>query len=341
MARRSSSTLGDLLLALLGLLGIGAGVVYVARKEGVKLPELPEFPKWKPRLPTKEELYKYAPFAPLVPLAPFVAPLVPAMAAPFAVAAYLSGKDFVSRMQSALTRAGFSTQGVDGVWGPKTTVAAQGFQTSKGMPPTGLPEPPLAAALNVPLPMVPSSLGSNFVQTLLSGVQGLVQNPVDAVKLMLNESGLRSQTPGPATGIFQLLKDYVPGFTGMSVAAFEALSAAQQLPFAIKWWQQHAPASARPVSGRDLYWINFLPATYVPGALDSRVLVKNNNTYQMPDGTWLTPKKGNYYTSNQSLDHGNKGYITVGDMALALNTGARANPLLYAALANALQGAVA
>jgi len=349
MARRSSNLLGDFLLALLALVGLGAGVVYVSKREGIPLPALPKLPSWVPtKLPSKEQILKYAPYAPIVPFAPFAFPLVP-LVAPFAVAAYASATDFVKRMQSALTQAGFSTQGVDGVWGGHTSAAAAGFQSANGMVPTGLPEPPLANALKVPLPTVPSSLGSNFVQMIAGQLQGIVQNPLDAVKLMLHESGLdpsatyrMSDGTPVATGIFQLRVKSVPSVTGMSVAAFNALSAAAQIPFAAKSWRQEAATmGARlPLSGRDLYWLNFTPATYVAGAPDSYVIVKNNDTYLNASTKKWVPLKG-VYTLNANLDHGGKGFITAGDMALALNDGAHGSPLLYAALANALQGAVA
>lgn len=333
----SRFSFGNILIAVLALLGLGTGIVYVAKREGISLPKLPKIPSGK-------DLFKLLPYAPLLPFAPLALPLVPGM---LAVYAYTNSSDFTKRMQTALTQAGFPTKGIDGVWGGNTAAAAMGFQSSKGMPTTGLPDPPLAAALNVPLPAVPNFLGSGFASTLASEVNGIVQDPMDAVKLLLHESGLNPSATAKtasgqpvATGIFQLLVNSVPTFTGMPVKAFNALSAAAQVPFAARWWKQMASGfgAKLPVSGRDLYWLNYLPAAYSSGAPDSYMFVKNNDTYLNAKSKLWNSLPG-VYSQNRNLDHGNKGYITAGDMALALNDGARANPMLYAGIANALGGA--
>lgn len=271
--------------------------------------------------------------------------------------------NFVTAMQSALARAGFSPGGIDGGWGSKTSAAAAAFQNANNMAPTGLPEPALAQALGVAAPPVPGRLGPSFVPTLVQQVAGICA-PLDALKMMMHESGLNPASAyrivlphGPKTnslatdgtisivacGLFGLLTNVVQGTTsathvipllGMTTDQFMALSATQQLPFAARFWR--SLAMAKPVSGRDLYWNNFLPDSYVQGAGDSLAFVKDNDTYLSHSrGQWV-PYKG-VYSMNSGLDHGHKGYITTGDMKLALDEGAFSDPATYAACAAAMQ----
>jgi peptidoglycan hydrolase-like protein with peptidoglycan-binding domain len=50
-------------------------------------------------------------------------------------------------MQRLLTRAGFDTQGVDGVIGPNSESAIRSYQQSRGLPVTGQPSRPLLEQL--------------------------------------------------------------------------------------------------------------------------------------------------------------------------------------------------
>jgi peptidoglycan hydrolase-like protein with peptidoglycan-binding domain len=254
---------------------------------------------------------------------------------------------FVAEMQSALKSAGFDPQGVDGDWGTHTAAAAAACQTSRSLPATGLPEPALAQSLGVTIPALSASLGANFAQAVVDNLTGITTNALDACKLMLHESGMNPEATywGPghtpvAVGIFQLLAEYVPQVTGMDVDEFKALTAAQQLPFAAKFWRQKG--LALPISPRDLYWVNYLPDSYVPGAPDSYVFVWSDDTYQS-----RSQKKRVHFTDvyawNKNLDHplpgqtAKKGFITADDMALGVNDGAMQNPTLYASIANALE----
>jgi len=249
---------------------------------------------------------------------------------------------FVSTVQQALTNAGFDTQGVDNEWGSHTSAAASAFQSANGMTPTGLPEPELLRALGIAVPPYPGA--TDIANALTSSLGGVVE-PKDAVKVMLNESGLdpaainhNSDGNPVAAGVFQLLVSALP----MPLADWTALTAAQQIPYAAKFWQQKAAdnGAPTPVSARDLYWLNYLPATYVPGAADDYQFVRSDDTYLPRGGDW-TYAKG-FYTQNTGLDHPltpggpPKGYITAGDMALAAARGAMNNPATYAAIADAL-----
>jgi hypothetical protein len=249
---------------------------------------------------------------------------------------------FVEEIQSALTAAGFDTDGVDGAWGPKTSAAAAFYQSSKGLPVTGLPEPALAHALGVAIPPLPSSLAS-LPAALASHLPGIATSVMGAVKLMLHESGMNPQLiPGsPAVGIFELLVTLVQSVTGMTPQQFGNLSAAQQVPYAARFWR--AKGLKLPVSPRDLYWVNYLPDAYVEGAPDSYAFVWKDDTFQSKSRGARVPYHG-VYTQNENLDHplpgttSRKGYVTAGDMAIALDDGATGSPSLYAALADALAG---
>jgi hypothetical protein len=247
--------------------------------------------------------------------------------------------NFVSEVQQALTNAGFDTQGTDNKWGPHTSMAASAFQAARGMTPTGLPEPELLQALGVAVPSYPEA--TDIANALASSLGGIVE-PRDAVKVMLNESGLdptavnRQNGEPVAAGVFQLLVSQIPTETGMSFDEWIKLSAAQQIPYAAKSWRDKATSNgtSTPISARDLYWLNYLPATYVPGASDDYQFVRSDDTYLPRGGDWT--HAAGFYTQNTGLDHGNKGYITAGDMVLAAAGGAMNNPTKYAAIVGAL-----
>jgi len=56
-------------------------------------------------------------------------------------------KDDRVALQRGLTRAGFDTQGADGVIGPNTEAAIRAFQAARGLEVTGAPSPALLAAV--------------------------------------------------------------------------------------------------------------------------------------------------------------------------------------------------
>jgi Putative peptidoglycan binding domain len=255
--------------------------------------------------------------------------------------------NFTSLVQQALTNAGFDTQGIDGAWGAHTSAAASAYQTAHGMTPTGLPEAELVRALGVAIPPYPNAAD---IASALAGLSD-VAVPRDALKIMLGESGLN---PGPASvayhdgkpvagGVFGLLVTQMPD--GMSFDDWLALSAAQQIPYAAKFWRSIASKFSLPLplTARNLYWTNYLPATVVPDAADDYVFVKSNDTYLPKGGDWTY--HAGFYTENESLDHPltpggpPKGYITAGDMGLAANRGAMNNPATYAAITDALSSA--
>lgn len=182
---------------------------------------------------------------------------------------------------------------------------------------------------------IDASDGTVFADTFNSVIAPMVTDPVGALLLLLHESGLNPSIENSAgfVGIFQLKDSYVPEVTGMSVEDFKSLTAERQLPFAAKFWR--SIAKKLPLEPRDLYWTNFLPATVVPGAPDDYAFVRDDNSYMTPDGSWHSLP--GVYSQNSGLDHGGKGFITAGDMGLALQDGQAAHPHLYAYLAPMIQ----
>jgi hypothetical protein len=179
---------------------------------------------------------------------------------------------------------------------------------------------------------LPSSLGSGFAGTLVVLSRGLGIDPFDAAKLLMSESDLtpsatnaRGFTSGFAVGINQLAPVNWGYFTsrGFTVDEYRALTAEGQLPIAFAYFASEMKSHGlSSISGRDLYWLNFLPATFVPNAPDSHVIV--------------TSASG-FYTNNSHLDHGGKGAITAGDLQLSLDAQERKGewPALAQAIADA------
>lgn len=161
----------------------------------------------------------------------------------------------------------------------------------------------------------PSYLGDDFAQQLVNYSASIGADPLDVLKLLLSESGLQPHAWNPngfpagqgAVGINQLAPVNWGYFqnAGLSVDQYRALTASQQLPYVFAYFKAVMSGhNLTSISGRDLYWLNFLPAYYSPGSTDLHVIVTSSS---------------GYYTNNKSLDHGGKGFITAGDLQLSLD----------------------
>jgi Transglutaminase-like superfamily len=193
--------------------------------------------------------------------------------------------------------------------------------------PVSCPLTPITSLQGLGSMTIPSNIGSGFAADLISYSQGIGADPLDVLKLLISESGLspsafntRGFSSGQgAAGINQLAPVNWSYFQnqGYSVQQYLALTADQQLPIAFAYFQAvmqgHGLSS---ISGRDLYWLNYLPATYSPGSTDLHVIVTSSS---------------GYYTANTTLDHGSKGFITAGDLQLSLD--AAENTSIFQALA--------
>jgi hypothetical protein len=81
------------------------------------------------------------------------------------------------------------------------------------------------------------------------------------------------------------------------------------------WTQMMQNAGLSTISGRDLYWLNWVPALFVPNSPDSYVIQNQGDPYYSAD-----------------LDIGGKGYITAGDLQTRLNNMETNNPDLWSYL---------
>lgn len=177
---------------------------------------------------------------------------------------------------------------------------------------------------------LPANLGPNFPSVLSDLSASLGTDPLDVLKLLLSESSLTPSAKNArgfpagqyAVGINQFAPVNWHFFAPLTAVEYAALTAEEQLPYVFAYFSALARAHGQSdISGRDLYWLNFLPATYVPDAPDSHVIVTSIS---------------GYYGPNSGLDHGKKGYISAGDLQLSLD--AQSSSSLYQALAPLVGG---
>ncbi len=178
---------------------------------------------------------------------------------------------------------------------------------------------------------LPGYLGDTFPASLVSWSQSIGADPLDVLKLLLSESGLqpsaRNSTGFPegefAVGLNQLAPVNWGYFSPMSADDYAALTAEQQLPYVFAYFSASMKAHGlSKISGRDLYWLNFLPATFVPFSTDLHQIVDSSSPY---------------YAPNAGLDHGGKGYITAGDLQKSLDAQEAAHPTLWPLVSGAIR----
>lgn len=127
---------------------------------------------------------------------------------------------------------------------------------------------------SVPPPFPPghgtkgASLPSSFWLALWASAKALGADPADMAKIMWAESGINPVADHDGcVGINQFCPGTFEHFVPMSREQYKKLPAEKQLPFVTQFWKTK-PAAARQ-SARDLYWVNFVPATYKPNMPDS------------------------------------------------------------------------
>lgn len=166
-------------------------------------------------------------------------------------------------------------------------------------------------------------------------------DPVAVLMMMGNESGLNASAVGKtsdgtpfAYGISQIHDLAGVGFKG-APADFVLLSPEQQVPFTDAFYQPHKNQTLNSLER--LYQANFLPATLGWGSDLSLVLAKKGGG--SPRWTFALSEAA-VYRDNAGLDHGNKGFINVGDLGIAAR--ASAGPRVQEAIARlkALGGVV-
>lgn len=173
---------------------------------------------------------------------------------------------------------------------------------------------------------LPSYLGDDFPTQLATWSKSIGADPLDVAALLYSESNLQPTARNPrgfpdgqyAAGINQLAPVNWGYFSPLTAGQYTALTASQQLPYVFAYFKTVlGNHNLETISARDLYWLNFLPATYVPFATDDHVIVSSSS---------------GYYTNNSNLDHGAKGYITAGDLQKRLDDVKANAPAWFASL---------
>lgn len=175
--------------------------------------------------------------------------------------------------------------------------------------------------------MIPlSNIDATFWPALVQGAASLGVDPRALANVMMSESDLNPRAynaNGGAVGINQFMPRTLDGVApGMDPDDYRGLSASEQLHYALKFWGDlyNAHPGAREGGARDLYWLNFLPATYVPNAPDDYVITTNSEIVSANPGLVLD---------------GDDGVIRPAGLVRALDSATQRNPARWnAAMAN-------
>jgi hypothetical protein len=166
----------------------------------------------------------------------------------------------------------------------------------------------------------PSYFDTGWASVFVAGCQALGVDPLDAAGLLISESTF---SPAATNSIGCVgLNQQCPGsqnFLGdMTVDQYTQLTVSQQLPYVFAFWQnwidQYGLGS---ISAAELYWLNFLPATFVPNSSSSYVISQQGDPW---------------YSSNTGLDSTGSGTITLGDLQTAIDNAKSNHPDLYSYL---------
>jgi hypothetical protein len=153
-----------------------------------------------------------------------------------------------------------------------------------------------------------SDLSPAFFVELRAMCARLGCDPFDMLRVMCAESQVSASAVNAASGasgLIQLMPFNMPGVGWHDTPqAFRQLSAEAQLPYVERYfepWKQYGLNSVNR-----LYQAVFLPGTLSRGSADSTVICERNGFLAAA------------YAANASVDQGNKGFITVGDLRAAV-----------------------
>lgn len=167
--------------------------------------------------------------------------------------------------------------------------------------------------------MAASRLTDTFLLAAHAMCQRLNMSMPDLLVTSASEAGLdpAAHNPGGATGMIQIMNLPGVGFHE-GWQAFAALSPEGQLPYIERYFAPYA--GARLKTHERIHQALFLPATLGDGSDPDLVLCRRG-------GTRWGGLEAKAYSGNQGLDYGNKGYITVQDLA-TFDARAAGNPIL-------------
>jgi hypothetical protein len=164
---------------------------------------------------------------------------------------------------------------------------------------------------------------TGWAGVFVAGCEALGASPLEVAELLMSESSFNPGTRNSigCVGLNQLCSSSYGFFTSdYSVDQYTQLTVGEQLPYVFSYWQHWlSQYGLGSISARDLYWLNFLPATYVPNSPDSYVISSQGDAY---------------YGSNSGLDMNGDGQITAGDLQAKLDSMPDAQPDLWGYLEN-------
>lgn len=180
--------------------------------------------------------------------------------------------------------------------------------------------------------------GSAFFSRLLRIGRDRNVDPISVLMMMYNESGLNPGQPSHvkdshgnpvAWGISQIMTPFLRGVGFLGTGPdFLALSAVDQLEFVDRFYAPYT--SSNLDTPERVYQANFLPGTLSWGSDPTTVLaVKGGGSSRWPR-EWVS--EAAVYRDNSQLDHGGKGFITVGDLGIAMRAHSN-DPVLIEAVA--------
>lgn len=168
---------------------------------------------------------------------------------------------------------------------------------------------------------LPSDIDAAFIPALISGANQLGADPFGLAAILYSESGIHSNIKNSigCVGINQFCPSTAAAMGITDMAAYQQLPASKQWAYVMKFWSSLIKAHNATPSARDIYWLNFLPATYVKGVDDTHVITSS----------------ASIVAANPGFSRG-KSYITTGDLSDAIANAVKSNPTRWAAIAQAI-----
>lgn len=132
-------------------------------------------------------------------------------------------------------------------------------------------------------------------------------DPLDMASVAMSESGFRPDAHnrnGDASGVWQMMPATLHGLGGGDIAAFRALSIAEQMPW---WGRYYAPAKGRLASATACYLWTFLPARIGHATEPNYVLAAKGDE-----------RTGAVFSANAGFDRDGDLRIEVRELGLAI-----------------------
>lgn len=156
-------------------------------------------------------------------------------------------------------------------------------------------------------------LSERFFTELKAMCARLGCHPLDMLKVMFSEGGVRAEAHNPASdasGLIQFIPSTLRGLGWTDgTAAFRRLTAEEQVPWVEKFFQPFKSKGLTTVTR--VYQAVFLPASLDAGASDDTVVCGEQGPFAAA------------YAANRSVDIGGKGFISVADLRAAVEARAK------------------